>query len=203
MDSVGGVELLAGERQKRERDRAVIACNDYLLMGPGRSLEKLWRQYREQKWHQTGTKPAPPTRRLRTLKEWSSRYDWQARAKLYDAKQERVKTEKVKAELAEMYTRQARNALGLQTAGAQLVMALLRKTKKAPHVLDKLNVEKLARLLPVAARAIEVGGREERQARDQPTQTVKHVGDDDRPLKIDISALPDALLRAIKDSRGD
>lgn len=33
-------ELLAGQRQPGEKGRAMSACNDYLLMGPGRSLRK-------------------------------------------------------------------------------------------------------------------------------------------------------------------
>ena len=35
------VQLLAGERCEGESDRAVVACNDYLRLGPGRSLRKL------------------------------------------------------------------------------------------------------------------------------------------------------------------
>jgi hypothetical protein len=159
------VELLYGERQKRETERAVIACNDWLLMGPGRSLRKLWETYTK---INTGQQIQPPTRSYTTLRTWASRYDWPTRARLYDAEQERLKAEQAQAEIAEMNVRQARNALGLQTAGAQLVMALLRKTKQAPQLLEELGVEKLARLLPQAARAIEVGGREERQARGQP-----------------------------------
>ena len=39
------LEPLYGQRQKGESDNAVIACNDYLRMGPGRSLAKLLGRY--------------------------------------------------------------------------------------------------------------------------------------------------------------
>lgn len=84
-----GVNLLAGEKQDRESNKAVQACNDYLRMGPGRSLQKLHRTYTESAPDQ------PPTRHLRTLKEWSSSYGWQARVDLYDAEIERKKNKEV------------------------------------------------------------------------------------------------------------
>ena len=32
-------ELLVGQRQPGEKSRAMSACNDYLLMGPGREID--------------------------------------------------------------------------------------------------------------------------------------------------------------------
>jgi hypothetical protein len=83
------VTLLAGERQRGETRRAILACNDYLRMGPGRSLAKLIERYRS-------AAETPPTKRLKTLKEWSTpkRYGWQARADEYDAETERIKNER-------------------------------------------------------------------------------------------------------------
>lgn len=72
------VDLLVGEKAKGEGSPAVIACNDYLRMGPGRSLQKLC------EWYRSGTE-VPPTKRLNTLKKWSQFYGWQARAEIYDA----------------------------------------------------------------------------------------------------------------------
>lgn len=87
------VKLLAGEPKLNETPRAIQACNDYLRMGPGRSLDKLCERY------QTATE-APPTKRLKTLKGWSSAYGWVERAGLYDAQQEAAKT----AEIARLRT---------------------------------------------------------------------------------------------------
>lgn len=56
----------------RETPKAKQAWNDYLAMGPGRSLEKLAIMY------QTYTGKAP-TVHLRTLKAWSVAHCWQRR----------------------------------------------------------------------------------------------------------------------------
>lgn len=83
------IELLAGERQESETDKAAIACNDYLRMGPGRSLEKLQEVYSKV----TGIKP--PTQNLRVMYGWSSRNGWVERARAYDAAQDAAKTAEI------------------------------------------------------------------------------------------------------------
>lgn len=87
------IELLAGARQNGETDAAAIACNDWLRMGPGRSLPALAKKYAE--FHQ-GT---PPTTSLDTLKRWSSKFDWATRAVEFDANWEAIKTAERNAEL--------------------------------------------------------------------------------------------------------
>jgi len=57
-------------------------------MGRGRVLRDLWRQYNETQQNTT------PTQAWDTLAGWSSRYDWSARAELYDTELERQKTER-------------------------------------------------------------------------------------------------------------
>jgi hypothetical protein len=79
------IALLAGERQRGESSKAAQACNDYLRLGPGRSLHDLWRVYAKVDQSQ------PPTRSLGTIKSWSARYGWQSRAADYDAKLEEEK----------------------------------------------------------------------------------------------------------------
>lgn len=81
------IELLCGERQKGESRQAVIACNDYLRMGVGRSLRQLHAQYCKEV-----QRTAIPTRGFRTLGGWSSQFAWQARAELYDAAIDAEKT---------------------------------------------------------------------------------------------------------------
>lgn len=71
------VELLVGELKEGESNKAVMACNDYLRMGIGRSLFKLYDRYQ----NETET---IPTKRLATLKEWSTSHGWQARVEAYD-----------------------------------------------------------------------------------------------------------------------
>ncbi len=60
-------------RCKGETRKANDALRDYWLMGPGRSLAKLYQKYTKD------TPESVPTHHLRTLKSWSTRFDWQAR----------------------------------------------------------------------------------------------------------------------------
>lgn len=92
MTATTELEPLNGQRQKGESDNAVIACNDYLRLGPARSLANLLNRY------QTVTS-SPPTTRITTLKDWSRNFGWQARASEYDATWEARKTAERNAEL--------------------------------------------------------------------------------------------------------
>lgn len=85
-----GLEPLTGERQGKETNKAIMACNDYLRMGPGRSLQKLHRKYIEY------TLENPPTKHLRVLARWSTNFGWQSRATLYDSEVEEHKTQEAK-----------------------------------------------------------------------------------------------------------
>jgi len=64
-------------RAAPETRQANLALRDYAAMGPGRSLAALVNR------HQTDPKAAP-TKRLRTLKDWSRRFAWQARVEAVD-----------------------------------------------------------------------------------------------------------------------
>ncbi len=79
---------MAGERQRSESSRAVQAANDYLRMGPGRSLSALLHRYSESE------RSIAPTLSKGTLFKWASKYGWVARAALYDAALESAKNER-------------------------------------------------------------------------------------------------------------
>lgn len=85
--AVAKIELLAGERQPGESWRAILACNDYLRVGPGRSLSLMVGKYSEIQ------QDTAPTRSKATLFKWSARFSWSARAALYDAEAEQQKNE--------------------------------------------------------------------------------------------------------------
>ena len=89
------VELLAGAKQRNETSKAVQACNDYLRMGPGRSLRVLARRYNDHEQKLT------PTRSMGTLGNWSTRYGWQDRGEQYDAELETLKTAEADAVMQE------------------------------------------------------------------------------------------------------
>jgi hypothetical protein len=84
---MSNLHLLVGERQKYESSAAIQACNDFLRLGPGRTLTDLHRRYTQ--CHQS----TPPTESYDTLKQWSSRYGWASRAEAWDAGAEERKTQ--------------------------------------------------------------------------------------------------------------
>lgn len=92
--SKDGVELLAGIRQDGESAMAMIAFNDYVRMGPGRSQAGLRRKYMSMiDDADPSSSSKVPTVSLNTLRNWSSDYGWAARAELYDASFDRSKTD--------------------------------------------------------------------------------------------------------------
>lgn len=90
------VELIAGEKVKGESSKAIIACNDYLRMGPGRSLRSLLSRYREV------ARSSAPTHNQSTLQMWSVAYSWQVRAESYDAANEAEKQVRAEARRREI-----------------------------------------------------------------------------------------------------
>lgn len=95
MDMAKRVELLVGERNPRESRKAMIACNDFLRMGPGRTLVSLFQVYSQ-------TPENAATKSKNTLGDWSKRYNWQARAELYDAEMDARKTEEAERRRVEI-----------------------------------------------------------------------------------------------------
>ena len=84
------MSLLAGERQSGESYRAIQACNDYLRMGPGRSLRSLAEHY------SGSERNLAPTLSVGTLMGWSERYGWVERAASYDTRLEDAKNARAK-----------------------------------------------------------------------------------------------------------
>lgn len=83
------IVLLAGTRQAGETVKAVQACNDFLRLGPGRTLSGLAIKYREMP-------ECTATKSLNTLQAWSKRYDWAERAGEYDQRLEDAKNARAK-----------------------------------------------------------------------------------------------------------
>lgn len=66
-------------RIKNETIKAHNAFMDYFLMGGGRSFSKLFDQWKRIKEAAELYPKEPPTKRFQTLKDWSSKFHWQAR----------------------------------------------------------------------------------------------------------------------------
>lgn len=97
------VQLITGQRHDNESDKAVIACNDYLRMGAGRSLQNLVDQYKNGIGSGSDRDGKPPTKRATTLREWSANFSWQDRAKAYDAQLEQEKNDALAARRREVF----------------------------------------------------------------------------------------------------
>lgn len=85
------VVLLAGESKESESKNAVLACNDFLRMGAGRTLYALEERYRQMPPN------TAPTLSLNTIQKWSQAFDWQERAAAYDKAIDEEKTARVEA----------------------------------------------------------------------------------------------------------
>jgi hypothetical protein len=86
----GKITLLAGERQAGESNKAVQACNDWLRLGPGRTLVNLAQRYRALQEN------TAPSLKKNTLEAWSSRYSWAERSVEYDARLEEEKNRRAR-----------------------------------------------------------------------------------------------------------
>lgn len=108
------LSLLVGERQSGESDKAVIACNDYLRLGAGRTFGALVQNYNAVK------KSLAPTQSLGTLAVWSSGFQWARRAAEYDAQYEIQKTADYERVMSEGLARASERVLKLMELAALL-----------------------------------------------------------------------------------
>jgi len=84
------IVLLKGEKQPYESTRAILACNAFLRLGPGRTVPKLLKTFEEIQANGGGD---PPTKSIGTLGQWQSRFNWAQRAAAYDASFEEQRDE--------------------------------------------------------------------------------------------------------------
>lgn len=110
------IHPLRGQRQKGESDSAVIACNDWLRLGTGRTLPELLLKYSE------SYQDLPPTQSLPTLKDWSAKFAWNERAVEFDADYEAIKNAE---------------RLAVMSYGASLDYERVRKLKRLADLLEK------------------------------------------------------------------
>ena len=78
------VQLLFGTPYEGESSAAIMACNDYLRMGSGRSVRGLASQY-----HKT-PQNVTPTQSHATLRRWAENYNWRSRAALSDIYEDEI-----------------------------------------------------------------------------------------------------------------
>lgn len=115
----------------RESPPALQAFNDYEAMGAERSLEKLAVAY------QNSTEPTP-TRHLRTLKQWSTNFMWQARLAGLLAKEREEREARIREERRKVFD----EGLALDFQRVRLLQSLATKQARlASKLLDRLEVD--------------------------------------------------------------
>lgn len=180
------VDLLVGAQFPRESKKAILACNDYLRMGAGRSLAKLHQKY-------TAPSPTePPTRTLRVLKGWSSKFDWQQRASDYDATWEERKNAEREREFNE---------------GIALDFERVRKLKRLAEFLETQIYEQIEER--ISALVMDENGELERQAVMQQrygrlwVKDVKGIGRGEDFERVEIVRFNQALLAEFRAALDD
>ena len=112
----GEVTPIFGTRHVSETDRAVVACNDYLRMGAGRTMVELHENYVEAKKRRESI----PTTSQQSLYEWSSRFGWASRCREYDAEIDGIKNETAQQILGSGLALSHERVLSLKTLAVKL-----------------------------------------------------------------------------------
>lgn len=136
------MEPLTGTRQEGETTKAVIACNGYLRMGPGRSLAKLQRKYSKSK-----AESAPPTKNLQTLTKWSGLWGWVKRSEWYDATDEEKKDIRAKEAKETGLALEHERIIALKDLGDRLTKILDRGLFRTKEI--KVGSGKDAKIIPI------------------------------------------------------
>lgn len=177
-------------RVKGESDKAHTAFLDYIRLGPDRSLRKLHARYRVQSGGKAGAETAPPTKRLNTLANWSSRYQWQKRLAAY--KQERERREQARWEERRRDVREADYTAGeaLRDLAAQVLRQAplfdgKRRVVRGKDGEPDTIIETVALKGHLAVQALKLASELQRQAAEvqPPTQRLEHTGRDGGPIQ--------------------
>lgn len=175
-------ERLPWEMQPGESAEQYAAFCDYRDMGKA-SLSGLWERYR------SGVGPEPPTRRLRTLAEWSRAGNWVERRRAWRRFEDDLRREAAARASQEMGDRQARDAARLQNLAMDIVDLLGGFNEETGEF--ELDPKAEYRFQDVV-RLYKTGFEAERVARGEASQIVEERG-----RKRDLSTLSDDDLDEI------
>jgi len=125
-----------GPGPQPETDQALQAFEDYWALGDDRSLPKLAADYRQRSDAGQGV----PTRRLRTLLGWSSRWEWQARCRVRIG-EEAERLRQKERQRNEAFRRRIRSAIEVDSARliGRLQLAEDELLTRTPADLEKMT----------------------------------------------------------------
>jgi hypothetical protein len=179
------------ERLPGETARAYAAFLDYVRLGDGRSLRGLLTHYQTQqgqashgkKRQQTASKPPaekPPTLRLKTLFEWSTRYRWQERLAGYQAeraRREQAVWEQRRAEVREADWQVSAELRELVRAALAQLPQFIKTTRTYVKGRDGEPDREIVTVqhdLPALLKALELASKLQRLAAEVPPPVFQH-----------------------------
>ncbi|HEX3640184.1 MAG TPA: hypothetical protein VHV10_02720 [Ktedonobacteraceae bacterium] len=160
---------MAHRKEEIETPPAAAAFLEYCYLGPDRSLTKLAEVIKAKRRQSDGK----ATVRLRTLEEWSSKYQWVARAKKFDQEQiAKVAEEKMKKLEKEVDLMNERQALIGTTQQARAIK----------QIEELIKAEKFGALASVSL--LKLALEAEREARGASiVQKIELAGKDGGPIQ--------------------
>lgn len=174
---------------KEESSRAKEACEEYIALGPSRSLTKLCEAL------------GRPPGYHRTLAEWSTRFSWVARSRAYDDEQLEKKRKAREEQISQMNDRHAQIGLTQQKNALEQIQALIVSGNfkdSATVQLLKLatDLERLARGATLDRINVELTGKD---GGPVATHETSDLSEEDLRLVVEMAA----QLRERKDSDVD
>ncbi len=162
------------QQQSGETKKAHAAFLDYCRMGPGRSLAKLHREYTEV----TPETERPPTRHLRTLKEWSRTRGWQERVAVWDGWQQAKDQEMWERRRADLRERDWQQGQKLRDRVEEILdqLPVFIQQIKGEAEGTRVITTKLRASLTQISQALKAASELQRLALGEPTENVKHSG---------------------------
>ncbi|GIV82076.1 MAG: hypothetical protein KatS3mg051_1430 [Anaerolineae bacterium] len=183
-DDLGEYQALA--RLAGETARAYAAFLDYVRLGEGRSLRGLLAHYqalhgekRPQTAHKAPTEK-PPTLRLKTLADWSTRYRWQERLAAYQAeraRREQAVWERRRAEVRQADWEVSAELRELVRAALAQLPQFIKTTRTYVKGRDGEPDREIVTVqhdLPALLKALELASRLQRLAAEVPPQPQTH-----------------------------
>jgi len=180
----GEEERLAWDIRPDESSEAYRAFCDYREMGKA-SLNALWERYR------SDAVPTPPTTRMRTLGEWSRRYDWVERRRAWVQFTAEIRAEQTLRATRDMADRQARDAAHMQALAMEMLDLLGGWNEETGKF--ELRPDAEYRFQDVV-RLFKVGVEAERVARGEATSIVEERG-----RVLDVAEMSDDELLEMSD----
>jgi hypothetical protein len=185
MADMDGLDLKPWQRMPEESAKAYHAFTHFLTLLPHeRSMGLAYTTH--QKQCRQSTNPAKALHASPEWQAWRFRFSWKERVASHDAEMAEADRLRRVHEISEMNGRHTAISVALQN----LVVQRLQEMAKTPGIYALTPVQ-MATLMDKAALI-------ERRSRGEATSIVKHTGDGDEAMALDLSKLSEAELEVFQ-----